>query len=177
MSLSRGFTMTLHLRSTSPAFPSPPPRRGWQRSEHCSQSFVLWISRQHVWVGTPGHHGARSGSWSPASILLHEPYEVQRMYVRSPPGRKRLEAGAQRTLEGVGCSRSVRLGRSACLHWGSSIGRLGHGPMPDAQRLPLSRALEVATRPAQTSSMRPQTTASKVAPCCVVTLCTQPFGR
>ena len=98
MSLSRGFTMTLHLRSTSPAFPSPPPRRGWQRSEHCSQSFALWISRQHVWVGTPGHHGARSGSWSPSSILLHEPYEVQRMYVRSPPGRKRLKAGAQRTL-------------------------------------------------------------------------------
>ena len=27
------------------------------------------------------------------------------------------------------------------------------------------------------SSMRPQTTASTVAPCCVVTVCTQPCGR
>jgi hypothetical protein len=93
MSLSRGFKLTLHLRSTFPAFPSPPPRRGWQGSEHCPQSFAPRISRQHVWVGTPGHHGARSGSWSPSSILLHEPYEVQRMYVRSPPGRKRHKAG------------------------------------------------------------------------------------
>ena len=63
------------------------------------------MTRQHVWVGTPGHHGARSGAWSPSSILLHEPYEVQRLYVRSPPGRKRLEAGAQQTLAAVACSR------------------------------------------------------------------------
>jgi hypothetical protein len=86
MSASRGFKWTLHLRSTLPVFPSPPPHRGWQRSEHCPQSFVPQITHQHVWVGTPGHRGARSGSSSPCSILLHEPYEVQRMYVRSPPG-------------------------------------------------------------------------------------------
>jgi hypothetical protein len=116
LSLSRGFTMTLHVRSTLPAFPRPPPRRGWQRSEHCSQSFAPRIARQHVWGGTPGHHGARSGSWSPSSILLHEPYEVPRMYVRSPPGRKRLEAGAQRTLEGVACKPlgGARRSRNRC---------------------------------------------------------------
>ena len=107
MSLSRGFTMTLHVRSTWPAFPRPPPRRGWQRSEHCSQSFAPRMTRQHVWVGTPGHHRARSGTWSPSSILLHEPCEVQRMYVCSPPGRKRPEAGArdERALEAVACTR------------------------------------------------------------------------
>jgi len=76
MCRSRGLTMTLHFRSTLPAFPRPPPRRGWQRPEHCSQSFAPQMTRQHVWVGTPGHYGARSGSWSPSSILLHEPYEV-----------------------------------------------------------------------------------------------------
>jgi hypothetical protein len=107
MLLSRGFTMTLHLRSTFPAFPRPPPPRGWQRSEHCPQSFAPWITRQHVWVGTPGHHGARSDSLSPSSILLHRPSEVLQEYACSLPGRKRLKAGAQRTLEGVGCSRSL----------------------------------------------------------------------
>ncbi len=79
--------MTLHFRSTLPSFPSPSPRRGWQRPEHCSQSFTPQITRQHVWVGTPGHRRARSGSLSPCSILLHEPYEVQRLCVRLPPGR------------------------------------------------------------------------------------------
>ena len=83
---SRGFSMTLHLRSTLPAFPSPPPHRGWQRSEHCSQSFAPQITPQHVWVGTPGHHRARSGSWSPSSILLHRPYEVSQEYGCAPPG-------------------------------------------------------------------------------------------
>ena len=92
MSASRGFMMTLHLRSTLPSFPSPSPRRGWQRSEHCSQSFTPRITRQHVWVGTPGHHRARSGSLSPCSILLHEPYEVQRICVRLPPGRSTAKA-------------------------------------------------------------------------------------
>ena len=101
MSLSRGFTRPLHVRSTCPAFPRPPPHRGWQRSEHCPQSFAPWITRQHVWVGTPGHHGARSDSWSPSSILLHRPSEVLQEYACSLPGRKRLKAGAQRTLEGV----------------------------------------------------------------------------
>ena len=97
MCASRGFMMTLHLRSTLPSFPSPPPRRGWQRSEHCPQCFALRITRQHVWVGTPGHHGARSGSLSPSSILLHEPYEVPRMYVRSPPGHSKQRRGPQST--------------------------------------------------------------------------------
>jgi len=85
-SRSRGFMMTLHLRSTLPSFPSLFPRRGWQKPEHCSQSFVPQITRQHVWVGTPGHHGARSGSLSPYSILLHRPYEVSQEYACSPPG-------------------------------------------------------------------------------------------
>jgi hypothetical protein len=84
MLASRGFMETLHLRSTFLAFPSPPPRRGWQRSEHCPQSFAPQITHQHVWVGTPGHHRARIGSLSPCSILLHEHYEVPRVYVRSP---------------------------------------------------------------------------------------------
>ena len=99
--------MTLHVRSTLPAFPSPPPHRGWQRSEHCPQSFAPRITRQHVWVGTPGHHGARSGSWSPYSILLHRPSEMLQEYACSLPGHRRLEAGArhERTLLGVGCSR------------------------------------------------------------------------
>jgi hypothetical protein len=96
MDTSRGFPMTLHLRSTLPSCPRPPPRRGWQRSEPCPQSFVPRMTRQHVWVGTPGHHGARSGSLSPSSILLHEPYEVQRMYVRSPPGHSTVKCGATR---------------------------------------------------------------------------------
>src|SRR5262249_33043665 len=47
ISASRGFMRTLHLRSTFPVFPSPPPRRGWQRSEHCPQSFVPQITPQH----------------------------------------------------------------------------------------------------------------------------------
>ena len=85
---SRGFMKTLHLRSTFLAFPSPPPRRGWQRSEHCPQSFAPRITPQHVWVGTPGHHGARNGSLSPSSILLHRPCEVSREYACSLPGHR-----------------------------------------------------------------------------------------
>jgi hypothetical protein len=107
MSLSRGFKRTLYLRSTLPAFPSPPPHRGWQRSEHCPQSFAPRITRQHVWVGTPGHHGARSGFLSPSSILLHRPSEVSQEYACSLPGRKQLKAGArhERTLAAVACTR------------------------------------------------------------------------
>ena len=105
MSLSRGFPMTLHVRSPFPAFPRPPPQRGWQRSDHCPQSCAPRMTRQHVWGGTPGHHGARRGSFSPSSILLHRPSEVSQEYACSLPGRKRLKAEAQRTLEGVGCSR------------------------------------------------------------------------
>src|SRR5712691_6648108 len=85
--------LTLHRCSTLSSFPSPPPRRGWQRSEHCSQSFAPRITRQHVWVGTPGHHGAQSGSWSPSLILLCEPYEVQQLCVCLPPGHRRLKPG------------------------------------------------------------------------------------
>src|ERR1700675_1302458 len=77
--------MTLHLRSTLPAFPSPSPRRGWQKPEHCPQSFVPRITPQHVWVGTPGHHRARIGSFSPYSILLHRPYRVSQGCACSPP--------------------------------------------------------------------------------------------
>jgi hypothetical protein len=93
---SRDFTLTLHRCSALSSFPSPPPRRGWQRLEHGFQSFAPRITRPHVWIGTPGHHRAQSGSSSPCSILLHEPYEVQRMYVRSPPGHNGLQAGASR---------------------------------------------------------------------------------
>src|SRR5215813_11148432 len=79
---------TLHLCSTFPAFPSPPPRRGWQRSEHCPQSFVPQITPQHVWVGTPGHRGARLVLLPPFfSILLHRPCEVLQEYACSLPGR------------------------------------------------------------------------------------------
>jgi len=92
--LSRGFRMTLHLRSTLPTFPRPSPTRGCQRTEHCPQGFAPQITPQHVWVGTPGHHRARSGSLSPSSILLHEPYEVQRVNIRSPPGHSALMGGA-----------------------------------------------------------------------------------
>jgi hypothetical protein len=88
---SRGFRVTLHWRSTFPAFPRPSPRRGWQRSEHCPQSFAPRITRQHVWGGTPGHYRARSGAFSPSSILLHEPYEVRRVCARLPPGRNALK--------------------------------------------------------------------------------------
>ena len=95
---SRGFTMTLHLRSTLPAFPRLPPHRGWQRSEHCPQSFAPRITPQHVWVGTPGHHGARSGSLSPCSILLHRPCEVSQEYACALPGRNALKGGALRHL-------------------------------------------------------------------------------
>ena len=91
---SRGFKMTLHLRSTLPDFPSPPPHRDSQRSEHCPQSFTPRITPQHVWVGTPGHYGARSGSLSPYSILLHRPSEVSQEYVCVPPGRSALTGGA-----------------------------------------------------------------------------------
>jgi len=82
--------MTLYLRSTLPNFPSPPPRQGLQRSEHCPQSFAPRITRQHVWVGTPGHYGARSGSLSPYSILLHRPCEVSQEYACALPGRNAL---------------------------------------------------------------------------------------
>ena len=75
-SRSRGFMMTLHLRSTLPSFPSLFPRRGWQKPAHCSQSFGPRMTRQHVWGGTPGHHRVRIGSLSPYPILLHKPYEV-----------------------------------------------------------------------------------------------------
>jgi len=91
---SRGFKMTLHLRSTLPIFPSPSPRRGWQKPEHCPQSFVPRITRQHVWVGTPGHHRARSGSLSPSSILLHRPCEVSQEYGCAPPGHSAASGGA-----------------------------------------------------------------------------------
>ena len=89
---SRGFTMTLHLCSTLPAFPSLPPRRGWQRSEHCPQSFAPQITRQHIWVGTPGHRRARSGSTSPYARLLHRPYKVSQEYACAPPGHSGLKA-------------------------------------------------------------------------------------
>jgi hypothetical protein len=101
---SRGFKMTLHFRSTLPNFPSLPPRRGWQRSEHCPQSFVPRITRQHVWVGTPGHHGARSGSWSPCSILLHRPYEVSQEYACVPPGHSMPKAGDSLSFSRQKCS-------------------------------------------------------------------------
>jgi hypothetical protein len=91
---SRGFMMTLHFRSTLPAFPSLPPRRGWQRSEHCPQSFAPQITRQHVWVGTPGHRRAHSGSTSPCARLLHKPYEVSPKYDCAPPGHRGINAGA-----------------------------------------------------------------------------------
>jgi hypothetical protein len=93
ISASRGFTLTLHFCSTLPAFPSPPPHRGWQRSEHCPQGFAPRITPQHAWVGTPGHHGARSGSLSPYSILLHRPYEVSQEYACSLPGRNPAKPG------------------------------------------------------------------------------------
>ena len=70
------------------------PRRGWQRPEHCPQSFVPRITRQHVWVGTPGHYGARIGSTSPYAILLHRPYGVLQEYACSPPGHSALTGGA-----------------------------------------------------------------------------------
>lgn len=91
---SRGFKMTLHLRSTLPNFPSPPPHRGSQRPEHCPQSFAPQITRQHVWVGTPGHHRARSGSTSPSAILLHKPYGMSQKYACSSPGRTPLKEAA-----------------------------------------------------------------------------------
>jgi len=86
MSRSRGFTLTLHGCSALFSFPSLPPRRGWQRRERCPQSFRPRITRQPVWVGTPGHRRARMGSLSPSSILLHEPYEMPQEYACSPPG-------------------------------------------------------------------------------------------
>jgi len=86
MSRSRGFTLTLHGCSALFSFPSLPPRRGWQRRERCPQSFRPRITRQPVWVGTPGHRRARRGSLSPSSILLHEPYEMPQEYACSSPG-------------------------------------------------------------------------------------------
>ena len=93
---SRDFRMTLHSRSALSSFPSLFPPRGWQKPEHCSQSFVPQITRQHVWVGTPGHYGARSGSLSPSSILLHRPCEVLQEYACSPPSHSDLKDGALR---------------------------------------------------------------------------------
>jgi hypothetical protein len=84
---SRGFTLTLHGCSALCSFPSLPPRRGWQRRERCPQSFRPRITRQPVWVGTPGHRRARRGSLSPSSILLHGPYEMPQEYACSSPGR------------------------------------------------------------------------------------------
>ena len=95
---SRDFKMTLHSRSALSSFPSLFPPRGWQKPEHCSQSFVPRITRQHVWVGTPGHHGARSGSTSPYSILLHRPSEVSQEYDCAPPGHSALNGGVLRGL-------------------------------------------------------------------------------
>ena len=88
--------MPLHLRSTRPSFPSPPPRRGWQRSNHCPQSFGPRITRQPVRVGTPGHRRARSGSASPSSILLHEPSEMPQECACSSPGRNLSPKGVAR---------------------------------------------------------------------------------
>jgi hypothetical protein len=115
---SRGFRMTLHLRSTLPSFPSPSPRRGWQRPEHCPQSFTPQITGQHVWVGTPGHRRARSGSLSPCSILLHEPYEVQRICVRLPPGRSIAKARGftMVAINGIELNRSLRSGKTPSYH-------------------------------------------------------------
>ena len=96
----RGFRKTLHVCSTFLAFPSPPPHRGWQRSEHCPQSFAPQMTHQHVWVGTPGHRGARSGSLSPYSILLHRPCEVSQEYDCAPPGRSRMNARLCRAVLG-----------------------------------------------------------------------------
>src|SRR5262249_22076790 len=64
--------------------------------EHCPQSFAPPITRQHVWVGTPGHRRARSGSWSPSSILLHRPCEVSQEYACSPSGHNPIPGGALR---------------------------------------------------------------------------------
>jgi len=89
---SRGFILTLHLCSTLPAFPSLCPPRGWQNMEHCPQSFVPRITRQHVWVGTPGHYRVRTGSLSPCSTLSHRSYEVSQEYAYAPPGRNGLKA-------------------------------------------------------------------------------------
>jgi hypothetical protein len=97
---SRGFTLTLHVCSTFPAFPSPFPPQGWQRTEHCSQSFVPWITRQHVWVGTPGHYRVRVGSLSPCSTLPHRPCEVSQEYACVPPGHSALKDGAWRSPAG-----------------------------------------------------------------------------
>ena len=47
------------------------------------------------------------------------------MYVRSPPGRKRLKAGAQRTLEGVGCNTPYPYGQSPRQNRGGRRGRTG----------------------------------------------------
>jgi hypothetical protein len=91
---SRGFTMTLHLRSTLPDFPSPFPPRGWQVMEHCPRSFAPWMTPQHVRVGTPGHYRVRIGSLSPDSTLSHRPYEVSLEYACVPPGRNALKDGA-----------------------------------------------------------------------------------
>jgi hypothetical protein len=105
---SRGFTMTLHFRSTLPAFPSPSPRRGWQRPEHCPQGFVPRITRQHAWVGTPGHHRARSGSLSPSSILLYRPCEVSQEYGCAPPGHNTAKAGGFQTPRRRGSRGPIR---------------------------------------------------------------------
>jgi len=86
--VSRGLTRPLQGRSTFPAFPRPPPPRGWSRSDHWPQSFVPQITPQHVWVGPPGQRGARLGALPPFfSILLHRPCAVLQEYACSLPGR------------------------------------------------------------------------------------------
>jgi hypothetical protein len=55
--------------------------------------------------------------------------------------------------------------------------RRGWKPSPALRCSAKTRPSRLGTPPDQTGSVRPQTTASTVAPCCVVTLCTQPFGR
>ena len=98
---SRGFSMTLHVRSTLPSFPSLLPRRGWRKSEHCPQSFRPQITPWPVWVGTPEHHRARLGSMSPCAILHHKPYKVSQACACSPPGRKVLNGGDEETCGNV----------------------------------------------------------------------------
>ena len=88
--------MPLHLRSTRPSFPSPPPRQGWQRADHCPQSFGPRMTPWPVRVGTPGHRRARSGSSSPSSILLHKPSEMPQECACSSPGRNISPRGVAR---------------------------------------------------------------------------------
>jgi len=96
-SRARGFLMTRPVRATLPSFPRLLPRRGWQKPAQGSQSFVPQRTRQHVWGGTPGQHGARSGALAPSAILLHRPYEVSPEDACSPPGHRVLNGGDEET--------------------------------------------------------------------------------